>query len=132
MLRSFFYLLCSVFLLGSAFGDSLHQFAIPFFNPQGVKLYHISGKQADVFPGGCFRIRDVLITTASPTTPNVSIMSDQADINLPKNEASGEGFIVVAHEQFSATGEQWELHGTQKQLTLNKNVQVFFEANPSR
>ncbi|UPA28590.1 MAG: LPS export ABC transporter periplasmic protein LptC [Verrucomicrobiota bacterium] len=132
MLRHFFHLLGGVFLLGSAHGDSLHQFAIPFFNSQGVKVYNISGKQADVFPGGRFCVQDVLITTTSEEAPDLSIMSDQAKIDLPNNEASGDGFIVVAHKQFSATGEQWELNGAQKQLTLNKNVQVFFEANPSR
>lgn len=114
-------------------GDSLHRFTMPLFDPKGFKICDIFGQKATVIDPNRYRVTDISITTPhqQSTFPDFSIISDQADINVQKNEIFGDGFIAISNPLFSATGKRWCLEGNNKNFTLNENVQVFFENNPT-
>ena len=109
--------------------DHLDRFALPLFNKQGEKICDIFGTKAVIIDNNRFQITDIAINSKINSDDPISIISDQADVDPQKNQASGNGFIAISNPFFSATGNDWKLLGNEKLFTLNQNVQVFFEKN---
>jgi hypothetical protein len=131
LLRSLVYLACFIATFNPCYGGCLHRFSLPLFDGYGTKICDIFGRRADLSDEKNLKIFDILIQISSKQgadpSKKICVRSDRANVNPMENIASGDGFIAISSDEFSATGSDWRFSGNAKNFTLNKNAQVFFK-----
>jgi hypothetical protein len=124
----FFLLLLHGFLGADsrAAGDG---FLVPILSDAGVKIGDVRGTRAEIMPHGdvvqlqgvCVRLFDV------SGKAQVVIGGTEAVLSLSRQEISGDEFVHVAGELFTALSTRWKIYGPGRRVVMGKDVRVFFE-----
>lgn len=109
-------------------------FLSPFFNESGEKTWQCSGDQVRYISESEIHLKKMCITFFCPHHPeeaDMVVRSDEAEISLPQQRASGETLLTVSHPSYTIIGENWSWEGKQSKrayskIYIGKNASVMF------
>ncbi len=98
------------------------------FNDRGLRLWDLSGKEAVFLSDNIIRVIEMqLAVTSTKGDGETLLRSPTANIYVEDNSATGDGFIFVQGNGFSAEGRDWEWKGADRKIEIRKGSKVTFD-----
>ncbi|MDR2677791.1 MAG: hypothetical protein LBB26_04530 [Puniceicoccales bacterium] len=104
-------------------------FFVPIFSTAGVKIGDVRGSKTEPMAHGentrlhgiCVRFFD------GAGRVQMVVGGTEALLNLSEQEISGNEFVHVAGELFTALSTRWKIYGPARRVVMDRDVRVFFE-----
>jgi hypothetical protein len=114
----------------------LDDFFMPVFNGQGVKVWDVRGTDALISTvNDIVKLRNVYVQLAGENVgakPKMVLGSPEAFLDGHGQCIYGEEFVHIAGELFTVMGARWKFQRDDNQITLDREVRVFFEVDLAR